>query len=70
MKTTLKGENDIVVIIKPEGLMTGNKLCGQMSRHSRCSQHQAGFMFGKHPRKPFILNAWFELETWSQICDD
>jgi hypothetical protein len=32
-----------------------------MSRPSRCSQHQAGFMFGEHPRKPINLNAWFQL---------
>ena len=33
---------------------------GQMSHPSR-SQHQAGVMFGHHPRKPLILNASFQL---------
>jgi len=41
-----------------------------MSHSSRCSQHQAGFMFGKRPRKPVILNSWFLLWMWRQICDD
>ena len=67
LKRTLKGENDRVMIIKPGRLMIGNTLCGQMSRHSRCSQHQAGFMFGKRSRNPIILNAWFQL--WNMEPD-
>jgi len=27
-------------------------------------------MFGERPKKPIILNAWFQLETWKRICDD
>jgi len=41
-----------------------------MSCSSHCSQHQAGFMFGKCPRKPIILNSSFLLWTRRQICDD
>ena len=36
-----------------------------MSHPSHCSHHQAGFMFGHHPRKPIILNAWFQL--WNTV---
>jgi len=39
---------------------------GQMSHPSR-SRHQTGFMFGHHPRKPLILNAWFQL--WNMEPD-
>jgi len=35
--------------------MIANMQYGQRSRASRCSQNQAGFMFG---------------ETWRRICDD
>jgi hypothetical protein len=28
---------------------------------SRCSQRQAGFVCGEHPRKPTFLIAWFQL---------
>jgi len=56
-----KSEKDGVMIIKPGRLMIGNTLYGQMRRHSRCSQHQTGFVFWKRPRKPVILNAWFQL---------
>ena len=44
------------MITKPGRLMTGNTLHGQVSRRPRCSQYQAGFMFGERPRKPKILN--------------
>jgi len=56
----LKGEKD-GVIIKPGCLMTGNMHYGQMSCPSHCFQHQAGFMPEEFPRKPIILNAWFQL---------
>jgi len=38
-----------------------------MSYLWRCSRHQAGFKFGHHPRKPIILNAWFQL--WNMEPD-
>ena len=38
-----------------------------MSHPSCCSRHQAGFIFGHHPRKPIILNAWFQL--WNMEPD-
>jgi hypothetical protein len=56
----LKGEKDGVLIIKL-GCLIGNTKYGQMSHASCFSQHQAGFMFQEHPRKPIILNAWFQL---------
>jgi hypothetical protein len=45
----------LLMIINPGLLMIGKKSYGQMIRPSRCSQHQTGFMFGEHPRKPIIL---------------
>jgi len=41
--------------------MIGNAYYGQMNHVSHCSQHQAEFIFGEHPRKPIILNALFQL---------
>jgi len=38
-----------------------------MNHPSHCSHHQAGFMFEHHPRKPIILNAWFQL--WNMEPD-
>ena len=45
------------------------------SDESRCSQHQAGFIFGEGPGKPIILNAWFQnvknggifMKIWAEI---
>ena len=61
LKTVLKGKKDGVMIIRPGCLMTGNTYYGQMSCSSHCSQHQARFMPREFPRKPIILNAWFQL---------
>jgi hypothetical protein len=52
LKTVLSGEKDGVMITKPGHLMSGNTYCGQVSHPLLCSQHQARFMFGHHPRKP------------------
>jgi hypothetical protein len=60
LKTMPKGERDGVMIVKPVHLLTGNTWYGQMS-HPCCSQHQARFMFRHCPRKPIVLNAWFNL---------
>jgi hypothetical protein len=61
LKSTLKDEKGGVMIIKPGRLMAGNMLYGQMNFPSRCSHHQAGFMFGERPSKSIILIAWFQL---------
>jgi hypothetical protein len=48
------------MIIRPGRLMIVNTVRrGEMSCPSRCSQHQARFVFGERPKKPIILNAWF-----------
>jgi len=56
-----KDEKDGVTIIKLGCLVIGNTWYGQMNHLSHCSQHQARFIFGERPRKPIILNAWFQL---------
>jgi len=67
LKTVLKGEKDGVMITKPGHLMIGNTQYGQMSHPSCCSWHRVGFIFGHRPRKPIILNAWFQL--WNMEPD-
>jgi hypothetical protein len=61
MQTTLKGGNDDVTIIKHGLLMVGNTYNDQLSRPSRCFQHQVEFVFGERPRKPIILKVSLEL---------
>ena len=67
LKTMLKGLKDGVIIIIPRHLIIENMYYGQKSLPSPCSQHQARFMFREHPRKPIILNAWFQL--WNVEVD-
>ena len=50
--------------------MIGNTRYGQMSHLSRCYPRHAGFMFGYHPRKLIILNAWFQLWNMEPDLDD
>ena len=49
------------MIIKPECLMSASTQYGQMNGPSRCSQHLALCMFGESPRKPVVVNGWFQL---------
>ena len=44
-------------MIKTGRLMNGTMYNGQTCRPSRCSQYQAGFVFGERPRKSVILKA-------------
>jgi len=67
LKTMLKGQKVGVMITKPGRPMHGNTQFNQMCSPSCFSQHQAGFMFGERPRKPIILNAWFQL--WDMEAD-
>ena len=60
LKNTKKAKKNGVMIIKPGCLLIGNMHYGLMS-HPYSSQLQAGFMFGQCPRKPIVLNAWFQL---------
>ena len=59
---TLKSETDGVKMIKPVRLMIGNTQYGHTRCPSRCSYHQA-----ERPRKPVMLNAWFQL--WNMEVD-
>ena len=52
---------DGVIVIQPGCLMIGNMKYGLISHPSHCFKHQAGFMFGKCPRKLGILNAWYQV---------
>jgi hypothetical protein len=67
LNTMLKGQKGGVMITKPGRPMNDNKSFNQLCSPSCFSQHQAGFMFGEHPRKPIILNAWFQL--WNMEAD-
>jgi hypothetical protein len=60
-KAMLRCINNGVTTIKP-GYQTTGKVHVIRSDVSSfvCSLHQEGFMFGNHPRKPTILNAWFQ----------
>jgi hypothetical protein len=71
LKVTLRCVNDGLTTIKPGHQTTWQTerhvWHGQMSRPSRCSLHYEEFMFGEHPRKPTILNAWFHQWNMEEV---
>jgi hypothetical protein len=55
------------VVAKPLTTDNSTHRWKRWSHPLHCYQHQAGFIFGHHPRKPIILNAWFQL--WNMEPD-